>query len=142
MDNHPAWPYGGSDPRNPQSLPTQLTFKLGVLPHAMEDLGAHVQVKLNGLLMKYHEEAGGVLLALSDLGLPKARPFATVMGDLPFLHLHVEATALVFAPRPGLALEGRVTKVGGWVACGLCVCLSSSIIHGGRPREMCILPLI
>ncbi len=52
-----------------------------------------------------------MLLALSNLRLPKARGFATVMGDLPFLHLHVEASALVFAPRPGLALEGRVIKV-------------------------------
>lgn len=30
----------------------QLTFKMSLLPHAMEDLGAHVQSKLNGLLMK------------------------------------------------------------------------------------------
>lgn len=30
----------------------QLTFKLSLLPHAMEDMGAHVQAKLNGLLMK------------------------------------------------------------------------------------------
>jgi hypothetical protein len=52
-----------------------------------------------------------VPLALSDLRLPTGRGFATVMGDLPFLHLHVQATALVFAPRPGLALEGRVIKV-------------------------------
>lgn len=54
-------------------------------------------------------------MALSNLRLPKERRFASVMGDLPFLHLHVQATALVFAPRPGLALKGRVTKVGGVV---------------------------
>lgn len=34
------------------SLTPQLTFKLSLLPHAMEDMGAHVQAKLNGLLMK------------------------------------------------------------------------------------------
>lgn len=61
---------------------------------------------------RYHDHAGGVLLALSKLRLPKERRFASVMGDFPFLHLHVQAIALVFAPRPGLALEGRVIKVG------------------------------
>lgn len=80
---------------------------------------------------RYHEEAGGVLLALSDLRLPKARPFATVMGDLPFLHLHVEATALVFAPRPGLALEGRVTKVGVCLEPVRCTqCNGASVMKG------------
>jgi len=36
----------------PFTLRTQLTFKLSLLPNAMEDMGGHVQARLNGLLMK------------------------------------------------------------------------------------------
>lgn len=79
----------------------------------MEDLEQHVRRKLHTLLMKYNDDAGGVLLSLSHLRLPPARRFATILQDLPFLHVHVEATALVFTPTPGSVVTGEVIKVTG-----------------------------
>ena len=79
----------------------------------MEDLEHHVQSKLHKLLMKYNDDAGGVLLSLSHLRLPPSRRFATILQDLPFLHVQVEATALVFTPTPGSVLTGEVIKVTG-----------------------------
>jgi DNA-directed RNA polymerase subunit E'/Rpb7 len=79
----------------------------------MEDLEHHVQSKLHKLLMKYNDDACGVLLSLSHLRLPPARRFASILQDLPFLHVQVEATALVFTPTPGSVLTGEVIKVTG-----------------------------
>ena len=63
------------------------------------------------LLYRYNEEAGGVILSLSNVKLPDDRRFATIMDDLPFLHIHVIATALVFVPCVGITLKGTIIKV-------------------------------
>jgi len=91
----------------------QVIFKLALLPHAMEDMEQHVRSKLHTLLMKYNEDAGGVLLAIYHIRQPPARRFATILHDLPFLHVQVEAMALVFTPTPGSVVTGEVIKVTG-----------------------------
>jgi hypothetical protein len=60
---------------------------------------------------RYDEDAGGVILSFSDVKLPSERPFATIFDDMPHLHVHVMLTALVFVPKPGLTLEGKIIKV-------------------------------
>lgn len=60
---------------------------------------------------RYQEDAGGVILGLSNPRLPASHPHAAILDDLPFLHIHVTATALVFRPVRGLKLRGEIIKV-------------------------------
>lgn len=52
-----------------------------------------------------------MILGLSNPRLPASHPHAAILDDLPFLHIHVTATALVFRPVRGLKLRGEIIKV-------------------------------
>lgn len=52
-----------------------------------------------------------MILGLSSPQLPAEHPHAAILDDMPFLHVHVTATALVFKPAPGLKLQGEIIKV-------------------------------
>ncbi|EWM25972.1 twist neighbor [Nannochloropsis gaditana] len=89
----------------------RVLFKLALLPDAMGNLEESIHEKLHGMLMKYNQDVGGILLTLSQVRFPPSRRFASMMGDLPHLHVRVEATSLVFTPEPGMSLTGVVIKV-------------------------------
>ena len=63
------------------------------------------------LLSRFHEDVNGIILSFSQVGVPDSQPCAMIMDELPWLHLRVNATALVFTPRSGLRLKGEVIKV-------------------------------
>lgn len=65
---------------------------------------------LNSLLFKYSEEFGGVVLAYLQ---PKVvgRDCKVLSGLYPFFHLKVTASMLIFCPKSGMKLDGKVNKL-------------------------------
>lgn len=62
--------------------------------------------------MKYHDSVGGVLLAVPSLSFADGAREGRITDEMPHIHFDVKAKALVFRPRAGNVLEGRVSKVG------------------------------
>jgi len=86
------------------------TFYLSLPPTCLPNPTAAITRELGALVLTYHEALGGVVLALN-----KPRVVSTperVLYDSPFIHLHVTADVLLFAPEVGMGLAGCVNFVG------------------------------
>lgn len=76
--------------------------------HVLEPLeGVHHH--LDPLVMTYVPELGGILLALQELKF--LTEYAQIHGDSPFAWAWVQSKALVWTPRVGMKLRGRVNLV-------------------------------
>jgi hypothetical protein len=60
---------------------------------------------------RYHEDAQGVIISISNVKLPQEHRVATILDDQPHLHIHASVTAVVFTPAPGMTLKGTIIKV-------------------------------
>jgi DNA-directed RNA polymerase I subunit RPA43 len=86
-------------------------FTLDLHPSRMADVGAGISDQLDAQLLRFSEDLGGVPLAYSAVRRVPAAA-ATVSAYYAYVRVAVEATALVFRPRVGARLAGRVIKVG------------------------------
>lgn len=80
-----------------------------LLPSHLGNVQAGVDEKLNGMLLRYSESAGGVVVSYSDVSVASSK--AAILYDSPYIHFAVKATFVIFAPTPGAHLIGSVTKV-------------------------------
>lgn len=86
------------------------TFYLSLPPTCLPNPTAAITRELGALVLTYHETLGGVLLALNKLRVVSTPE--RVLYDSPFIHLHVTADVLLFAPEVGMGLAGCVNFVG------------------------------
>jgi len=86
------------------------TFYVHVLPTSLPNPTTAITKELGSLLLTYHEELGGVVLAIRKLRVNAAPK--RVLYDSPYLHIHVTADVLLFAPQIGMQLGGVVNFVG------------------------------
>eukprot|EP00656_Telonema_subtile_P032075 TRINITY_DN3514_c0_g1_i2.p1 TRINITY_DN3514_c0_g1~~TRINITY_DN3514_c0_g1_i2.p1 ORF type:complete len:230 (-),score=84.51 TRINITY_DN3514_c0_g1_i2:318-1007(-) len=86
------------------------TFYIHLSPACLPDPTDAITRELGTLVLTYHENLGGVVLALRNLRVSSAP--TRVLFDSPYLHLHVTADVLLFAPQIGMQLSGKVNFVG------------------------------
>ncbi|WOL06141.1 hypothetical protein Cni_G14873 [Canna indica] len=66
--------------------------------------------QLSSLLFTYDEVFDGVILAYEvDIGDKRAK---ILSGLIPYIGVQVKANLLLFSPRPGMLLDGKVVKLG------------------------------
>eukprot|EP00658_Telonema_sp_P-2_P029992 TRINITY_DN22727_c0_g1_i2.p1 TRINITY_DN22727_c0_g1~~TRINITY_DN22727_c0_g1_i2.p1 ORF type:complete len:233 (-),score=33.07 TRINITY_DN22727_c0_g1_i2:14-712(-) len=85
-------------------------FYLHLPPTCISDPGPAIAKQLGELVLSYHQTLGGVVLSITNMRTGSSAK--RVMFDSPFLHIHVTADVLLFAPRTGLKLEGKVNFLG------------------------------
>lgn len=79
-------------------------------PSKTDDVQQGVLELLSSLLLRYNEEFDGVVLAYFDLKICDWT--AKILNGLsPYLSLKLKAKLLLFSPKPGMLLEGKVNKV-------------------------------
>lgn len=92
-----------------------------LLPAHLGNVQQGVDEKLNGMLLRYSETAGGVVVSYSDVTIEES--LGRIQIDMPYIHFHVNVTFLVFAPRTSQRLVGTVSKIGrdhiGLLVCGV-----------------------
>ncbi|KJE96309.1 hypothetical protein CAOG_006651 [Capsaspora owczarzaki ATCC 30864] len=81
-----------------------------LLPHHAGRFNAAVHDHMNKLLMKYHEDLEGVVIAYSNVRLQQEN--GVILADNPHIHFYVSATLLVLCPIIGNKLVGQVDKIG------------------------------
>jgi len=86
------------------------TFYVHLMPTALSNLTAAITRELGALVLTYHENLGGVVLALRHLSVPAAP--TRMLFDSPYIHVHVTADVLLFAPQIGVQLSGKVNFLG------------------------------
>lgn len=69
-----------------------------------------VQETLNSLLFRYNEALDGVVLAYLDLKIP-SRNAKILAGLSPYFRVNLTAKLLIFSPKMGMMLEGKVNKI-------------------------------
>ncbi|CAL1366040.1 unnamed protein product [Linum trigynum] len=84
-------------------------LKVFLQPSQSNNLSLAIFRELSALLFKYHDEFDGVLLAY-NVHAPENKG-RILPGVHPFIAVRLEAKLLVFSPKPGMLLEGKVVKV-------------------------------
>ena len=89
----------------------EASLDVSLHPAELKDASAAVAGKLDGLLMRYKPQLGGVVLAYSG-AKAAVRDAPAVLPYVPHVVLDVSATLTVFSPRVGECVHGVVTAVG------------------------------
>jgi hypothetical protein len=96
--------------RNPSQTKKSIFFKkkidveLSLLPSSLHNTDDAVQNSLNGLLLKYSDGLGGIMLACENVRVKtdgKGEGRGWILNELPWLHYTVSCDALVFRPYIG-----------------------------------------
>ena len=85
---------------------------LGLHPSAMDDPERGSREILDGMLMRHHDQLGGVLMSYDDVRVHPRSRTAGIIHLAGHVSLDVETTARVFCPVVGSVLRGVVNKVG------------------------------
>jgi len=89
---------------------TESRVKVALSPESFQKPRAGVQQQLNRSLYKYSDELDGVPMAYSKLRfMPNSH--ARVLNENAWLHVDVVTNVLVFKPRQGDVIQGKVTFV-------------------------------
>lgn len=86
------------------------TVKLGLHPGAIADAVNGARALLDGMLMRHHDQLGGVLMSYSDDEIVGSD--ARIIAYAGYVDVHVSLRARVFCPAVGTKLLGVVNKVG------------------------------
>ena len=108
-----------------------VVLKMALLPHHTSQCMNVVTKQVNDMLYKYNESLGGVPVAYTDLRSPKGKEFARIFGEEAWLHVDVHTQMLVFTPRVGETIYGKVSKVNSVV--NSCIINSDHLITNISP---------
>jgi|SaaInlStandDraft_6_1057023.scaffolds.fasta_scaffold23917_2 DNA-directed RNA polymerase subunit E'/Rpb7 len=73
------------------------------------NLSKGVDECLNAMVMKYHPQINGVVLAYKKVELKDEK--GVVLTDKPFVHVHISFVALAFVPQIGSIVRAEVIRV-------------------------------
>jgi len=92
----------------------KIQISVALYPSALENKTTFIKKQIRSLLLKYSEGIGGVLLAFDNLkfvGDGKGKgSLGQIRYELPHIHYVVEIDALVFCPKEGMKLTGKVNE--------------------------------
>lgn len=88
----------------------RVNSKVAIEPCRLENALAAVKERLNAALFKYNDEIGGVPVLYEDLRFLPGKSCARIFGELPWLHVEVQAEFVIFRPVVGQKTFGRVSK--------------------------------
>lgn len=90
----------------------KISLSIALSPEAVSDPILHIKKQMNLLLFRYSNELKGVLLNYSDeLNFKTDMQYARIVGEFPWLHVHIQTKCLVFKPYAGMLVSGNVLKV-------------------------------
>ncbi|CAM6018645.1 unnamed protein product [Sphagnum balticum] len=91
---------------------THIYAKLSVYLHPSRAANVQQGVReiMNSLLLRYNEEFEGVVLAYLDPKI-QGRTANILSGLSPYFHVQLKASFLLFSPKIGMLVEGKVNKV-------------------------------
>ncbi|KAI9179419.1 hypothetical protein H9P43_004739 [Blastocladiella emersonii ATCC 22665] len=84
------------------------TFYIHLAPKFVGSPMRGVEDHLNHMLLRFSDKVGGVVLSYSNVEFLTDR--APILYDSPFMHFHISADLLVFAPKVGSTIRGVVNK--------------------------------
>ena len=88
----------------------QLTISLQIEPRYLGNLAVGIQEHLRPMLLSYNRSLGGMPLSFHDV--KPVTTMAKILYENPGVFVMVSATMLLFAPRAGDVLVGRINFVG------------------------------
>ncbi|KNE66436.1 hypothetical protein AMAG_11574 [Allomyces macrogynus ATCC 38327] len=84
------------------------TFYVHLAPKFVGAPMRGVEDHLNRMLLKYNDQVGGVVLSYRNVQF--LSDTAAILYDSPFMHFHISAELLAFAPTAGARLTGVINK--------------------------------
>ncbi|XP_057832672.2 DNA-directed RNA polymerase I subunit rpa43 isoform X2 [Cryptomeria japonica] len=106
-------------------------------PSRTDDVQQGVLQLLNSLLLRYNEEFDGVVLAYYDIKICNWTA-KILSGFSPYLNLKLKAKLLLFSPKPGMVLEGKVNKVEkDYIGVILLGIFNAAVAFEDIPEEFC-----
>ena len=105
----------------------ELQEHVSLLPCYLGRLAEGVLQHLNGRVLRYSEQYGGVLLSYSKPCV--LQRCGTIFDEQPHIHFDVKFTACIFKPTVGSLLWGTVNKVGGdYIGCLVYDCFNAAVV--------------
>lgn len=86
----------------------EIQLKVAIAPMYTAHPMDAVKQQLNSTLLKYDEKMMGIPLSYSDLKFPKGKEYGRILIDQPWVHVDVLTKLLVFTPRVGTKLCGKI----------------------------------
>mmetsp|Transcript_17463 Transcript_17463/g.17554 ORF Transcript_17463/g.17554 Transcript_17463/m.17554 type:complete len:185 (-) Transcript_17463:37-591(-) len=111
------------DTTNSMFLNVKSRVKVALEPrHTARPLKA-IQDQLHTLLFIYDESIQGIPICFSDVKFRRSKPYGRIMAEMPWVHVDVEATIIVFKIKVGQRITGRAIKVSdhnvSFLVCGI-----------------------
>lgn len=91
----------------------QLKVLISLPPSALSNIPSALNSSMQGLLLKYSDSLGGVLISYQDIQLDESSSDAghgRIINEMPHIHYHVKCNVLVFNPSVGTVLRGKVNE--------------------------------
>ena len=105
----------------------ELQEHVSLLPCYLGRLAEGILQHLNGRVLRYSEQYGGVLLSYSKPCV--LQRCGTIFDEQPHIHFDVKFTACIFKPTVGSLLWGAVNKVGGdYIGCLVYDCFNAAVV--------------
>ena len=86
-------------------------LQLALLPLHMEYPLNAVKEQLNNMLFRYWDDLQGVPILYTRIHFPPGKECGRIMGELPWIHVDANISLIVFQPRIGQLLHGKINKV-------------------------------
>lgn len=99
-----------SNPSGSFFLKKKIDLSASLLPAALHNCEEAVEDSIRGLLMKYSEGLGGILMGYENVRLNQGEGKGWVLNELPHIHFDASCDALVFCPAIGCELQGVVNE--------------------------------
>ena len=87
-----------------------ITFEACLLPADLQNISNGIKRCLFSRLLKYSEEAEGVICAFQNIKLLNRQ--SKIVDESPFIRFNVTADCLVFKPQRGMEITGTVNMLG------------------------------
>lgn len=81
-------------------LPSQIEFPLDSVKH-----------QLNEMLFRYNYDLQGIPVSYSHIVFQEGKGCGRIMGEMPSVHIDIRTKLMVFQPKIGQQLYGKITKV-------------------------------
>lgn len=88
-----------------------VSVQVALAPNQLELPMKHIKNCLNEMLLVYSDDLEGVPVVYSDVAFPSGNAVGKCIAEHPWVHVNVTAKVLIFQPRCGVKLFGRVNKV-------------------------------
>jgi len=106
----------------------ELQERMSLLPCYLGRLAEGILEHLNGRVLRYCEQYGGVLLCYSKPCV--LQRCGRILDEQPQIHFDLKFTACIFKPTIGSILCGTVNKIGGdYIGCLVDDCFNASIVR-------------